>query len=566
MPQLFGFILLICSIAAHANDIAPEPASALTLKQATTASKAMVVTANPYATHVATRILEQGGNAMDAAVAAQLTLAIVEPQASGIGGGGFLLYWDAAAKKLHSYDGRETAPSSAKPDDFLINGKPMSFMQAVKSERAIGVPGLLDMLWMAHQNHSNDSENRWAESLALAESIAGKGFNLSQRLHDSIAYAARFNPSDEFKKLYFKDGKPYPVGEVFRNPNLSGFLRELRQGYTGHVRSKTARDLHLGVAKNRLSIADYKDYVAIERSPICGHYRDYKICSMPPPSSGGSTLLQSLKLLEGFELKTAYDPHEMHLILEAQKLAFADRNHYIADPDFIDIPLQAMLADDYVAQRRPLINPSQASAVPYVAGKLKAAQGVDNSYDAPSTTHLSIVDAQGNAVSLTSSVEHSFGSSIISPTHGIVMNNQLTDFAFTPEADGLPVANRMEAYKRPRSSMSPTMVFDKNDKLLMVLGSPGGSGIIGYVLKTLIAVLDWKLPLQEAINRPHFLQKNKGHAVIEATLPHQSELEALGHRLKTKPLTSGIHAIMIQEDGSLTGAADPRREGTAQGF
>lgn len=552
-----------CALTQSNDDIAPEPASPLSQKQAVTGNHAMVVTANPYATDVATAILRQGGNALDAAIAAQMVLGLVEPQSSGIGGGGFLLYWNAAKQKLHSYDGRETAPSTASPTDFLHTGKPLPFMQAVKSSKAVGIPALIPMLGMAHQHHGKKA---WSRIMAPAAKLAAEGFIVSPRLHQSLHYAAKFPMNEGFKALYFRDGAPVTIGETLRNPAYAHFLQtRLSQGASQFTTHKTALELHKAIAPERLSVDDFMDYAPKKRAPICANYRNYKICGMAPPSSGGSTVLQTLKLLEPFALNDAYASDEIHLILEAMKLAFADRNHYIADPDFVEVPLHAILSDSYLKQRRQFINPHAASTTPFTAGNL-GERGQDNSYDSPSTTHLSIVDAQGNAVSLTSSVEHGFGSSIVSEPHGFVMNNQLTDFAFVPEVDGKAVANRMQPKKRPRSSMSPTMVFDKNGKLLMVIGSPGGSSIIGYVLKTLIAVLDWNMPLQAAIDAPNFVQKNREHATIETGFSNPEALEKMGHRLKQGAMTSGIHAIMRTEDGQWIGAADPRREGKAYGY
>ncbi len=561
MKRLVLLLAVFWGFAATANDIAPEPATPIITKKAVSNHKAMVVTANPYATDIATSVLKNGGNAMDAALAAQFVLSIVEPQSSGLGGGGFLLHWDAETKQLRSYDGRETAPSTAKPDDFLQkNGSPMSFLKAVKSKEAIGIPGLLDMLWMAHQNHGNLS---WGYILQYPEKLARNGFKVSSRLHKSIQYAAKFNPSDAFKTIYYQKGKPYPKGATLKNLKQASFIRLLRAGYRKSLRSRVAAELNSYTDLKRLPYKDFKNYQAKERKPLCGSYRDYKICSMAPPSSGGLAILQTLKLLEPFELQTAYDPQEIHLILEAQKLAFADRNHFVADPDFVKIPIDDLLSNLYLSSRSMMIDLEKTNSSPAHPGSF--VHGPDHSHDAPSTTHLSIIDKHGNAVSLTSSVEHSFGSSIVSEAHGIVMNNQLTDFSFVPEAEGKPIANRMEAGKRPRSSMSPTMVF-KDDKLHMVLGSPGGSSIIGYVLKTLIAVLDWNMPLQEAINAPNFLHKNKGIAHIEKGFKQNDDLKIFGHKLKTSNHTSGVSAILVQEDGRLEGATDPRREGKARGF
>ncbi len=558
---LFG---LLCS-RAMASDIAPEPESDWIEKTSFKAQSYIAVTADARATAAATSILHQGGSAIDAAIAAQMVLNLVEPQSSGIGGGGFLLYYDVSTDTLTSFDGRETAPAAADPEMFLDkHGKPFDFMKAVRSGNAVGTPGLLAMLELAHDQYGILN---WSALFDHAIHLAKEGFVVSPRLHDAIVYAQKSDTSSAFNTLYL-DGKggAIPVGKFLRNAELADTFRDIqKKGADAFYRGERAERIEQAVRAHdgTLSTYDLEGYPPIERLPVCGDYRDNTICGMDAPSSGGITLLSTLGMLEYSELTSPYDAAELHLILEAQKRAFADRNRYITDPAFSEGMIsEALLDERYLKKRaKEITSIASGKAKP---GEFDIAWGADASFDAPATTHISIVDSEGNVASLTSSVEHSFGSGIV--VDGFVLNNQLTDFSFTPEEGGKPVANAVAPEKRPRSSMTPTIVFGKNGKVRYVLGSPGGHSITPYVTKTLIALIDWQMRPQAAVNAPHFMHKNGVAAEIEeGNEPLAEALREMGHNVTVKPFSSGVNLIAIEADGRLIGAADPRREGSAMG-
>lgn len=541
----------------------PEPASAWLPKDAAYGESYMAVTAHPLATEAAIEMLEQGGSAVDAAIAAQLMLGLVEPQSSGIGGGGFMLHYDARTADIISYDGRETAPAAATPDRFLdAEGNPMPFMEAVRSPKAVGVPGLVAMLGHAHKKHG---KLPWAELFKPAIAYAEGGFRVSPRMYNAIADAITHDVSDSFRGVYLNSlGQPRPTDTIFTNPDYAQSLKVLAKNGAKHFYTRAfAQPIidALHAQGGDMVLDDIRTYKPLERPVACGQYRTHTVCAMDAPSSG-LTLLQTLGVLEHFSLDHPNDTAHIHTVLEAQKRAFADRNHYIADPAFTQVPYALMLSPRYLKLRADEITDKASPKAE--AGEFSALYGMDNSVDMPSTSHISILDADGNAVSLTSSVEHNFGSSIV--VGGFVLNNQLTDFAFSPTDEaGKPVANAVAAGKRPRSSMVPTMVFSKNGNLQAILGSPGGSSIIPYVTKTLIALIDWKYPLQAALNAPHFMHKNGDAVLLESDTSLASPLRALGHVVEERPMSSGLHAIMIDSDGNIVGAADPRREGVARG-
>lgn len=547
-------------------EVQPEPASKKTSQQQVMSDKYMVVTAHELASKAAANIIEKGGNAIDAAVAAQMVLAVVEPQSSGIGGGGFLLYYDKSQDEIISFDGRETAPANAKPNMFLTNdGKAMSFMEAVKSGKSVGVPGLLKMLQMAHNEYGDE---KWQALFNDAINIAKNGFPISNRLHDSIKYANNFAKSNDFSKLYFdSNNQPLQKKHLLINKYLARVLKVIsKQDANFFYDSKLTDKIVKEARKNGsvLTRQDFKNYQAIKREAVCSNYRDYKVCGMGLPSSGGITTLQTLKILENFNLGKTFNINALHKILEAQKLSFADRNQYLADSDFVEVPrLDLLLDKNYTKKRTSLINPFKASKNKAKAGNFDIINGIDNSFDAPSTTHISIVDKQGNAVSLTSSVEHSFGSGLV--VSGFVLNNQLTDFAFQPIENGKLVANRVQGNKRPRSSMSPTIIFDKNGNLHSIIGSPGGSSIIAYVTKTIIALLDWNMNLKQATDLPNFMNKNSQSTIEIGNNNIAKNLQrSYRHKIVFKETTSGINSILIN-NGKLIGYSDPRREGKAVG-
>jgi gamma-glutamyltranspeptidase/glutathione hydrolase len=531
-------------------------------------AQAMVATANPLATRAGVAILEAGGSAIDAAIAAQLVLGLVEPQSSGIGGGAFLLHWNPASDETIAYDGRETAPLAATGDQFLTDDdEPMGFWDAVPGGLSVGVPGTLRMLELAHAAHGALA---WARLFEPAIALAEEGFQVSPRLHALIA-RDRLLPKFPATAAYFytPSGQPLPVGTVLRNPAYAETLRRIAaEGavafYEGDIAAAIAEAVRSApVNPGRMTEADLAAYRAVAREPVCGAYLEWRICGMPPPTSGGVAVLQMLGVLEPHDLGAGgpNDARTLHLLAEAGKLAFADRNAFLADPDFVEVPVEALLDPDYLKARAGLIREETAMA--------EAAPGIENrngtwvQVDPPSTSHLSVVDGAGRAVSMTSSIENAFGSRLM--VRGFLLNNQLTDFSFRPEVDGRAVANRVEPGKRPRSSMSPTLVFDDAGALHLVVGSPGGSRIIGYVVRAVTGVLDHGLDAQAAVELPHAVNRN-GPTDLEADTAAAEAapaLEALGHTVRLTSMTSGLHAILVAPDGSLLGGADPRREGTA---
>ncbi|NBV05960.1 MAG: gamma-glutamyltransferase [Proteobacteria bacterium] len=548
-----------------------EPASNFRKLKSVSADKYMIVTADEAASKAGAEILKKGGSAVDAVIAAQLVLNVVEPQSSGIGGGGFLLYYDAKTKKTSYLNGRETAPEKAYAKMLLDKeGNPRQFEEVVQGGLSVATPGALKIMQEAHEKYG---KLKWKELFEPAIKLARDGFIVSNRLHtlaDHISYLKNF---DEAAKIYLKsDGTAYQVGEVIKNPKLAKTLQTLAiEGITPFYSGKIANDIvhtvqHSKINPGILSLNDLKNYHSHQGDLICASYRiKYKICSMPLPSSGGVTLLQILGILENFDLAKLkpQSPEALHLIIEATRLAYADRNEYLADVS--GVPLEKMLDKKYLKSRSALIKRNQA--LPKVAaGKFALARQnfiVNNkTVELPSTTHLSVVDEEGNAVSFTSSIEYFFGSALI--VDGFLLNNQMTDFSFLPEINGKKVANAIEPNKQPRSSMTPVFVFDKNDKLLMVVGSPGGPRIIQYSLRTILDYLDWKIDIQKAISMPNFVVLND---VVElekdtAIVKLEPGLKKLGHQVTVKELTSGIHAITIKNK-KLTGGADPRRDGVA---
>ncbi len=531
----------------------------------------MAVTANTHATDAAVEILRLGGTAADAAIAAQLVLNLVEPQSSGLGGGGFLLYHDVRQNRLHAYDGRETAPAAARPERFLgTDGKPLPFYEAAVGGRSVGVPGLPALLDRVYRNHGR---TLWPRLFAPALRLAVEGFPLSPRLHKLLAEDRFLRDDPAARRLYYDaDGHPKPVGTKIVNREFGFTLLALAQHGTKYFyEGPIARDIAEAVrghARNPGDLAevDLAGYKVIEREPVCGErLGGHRVCGMPPPSSGGLAVLQILTFAEAAAGQAPLSPDSVHRFAEAGRLAFADRARYLADPAFVDVPVMALLEPAYLAARTRLIRP-EASMGRAAAGEVKdrLSLGEDASLELPATTHLAIVDAEGNAVSLTSSIEAAFGSRIM--VRGFLLNNQLTDFSFRPAEDGKPVANRVEPGKRPLSSMSPTLVYDPAGRITAVLGSPGGSRIINYVAKTAMALLAWKRSPAEAVALPHFGSRNGPTELERGTSAEalRPALEQRGHEVAVNDMTSGLSVILRQVDEWI-GAADPRREGTARG-
>ena len=572
---VLAFLALSCPLAA-AQDAPPEVSTGWTSKSPVTAKHWMVVAANPLAVEAGSRILKQGGSAVDAAIAVQLVLGLVEPQSSGLGGGAFMLVHDGKAGRLVAYDGRETAPAAATPDRFMQDGKPMTFFAAVVGGKAVGVPGVVRLLEAAHRRHGR---LKWAALFAPAIALAERGFAVSPRLHALIAAERHLTQPRAHAYFYTVEGKPLPVGTMLVNPAYAATLRRIAEGgadafYGGDI----ARDI-VATANGHptnpgdLTLADLAGYEVKVRDAVCGTYRSYRVCGMPLPSSGGLTVLQMLKILEPFDLR-AMGPASfwsVHYVSEAGRLAFADRGVYMADPAFFTPP-EGLLDDAYLRSRSALIRPDASMGV---AGpgtppeKLPASQrvalGRDNALDVPSTSHLSIVDKYGNAVAMTTTIESGFGSRLMTQG-GFLLNNELTDFSFAPTENGKPVANRVEAGKRPRSSMAPTIVYDRFGRVAIVAGSPGGSAIINYVAKTLVAIIDWDLDPQAAVALPNFGSRN-GPTELERNTPIvtlETRLKALGAPVWITDHTSGLHVIRRTGNGWV-GGADPRREGIARG-
>ena len=572
---LFAVLLTVPSVSAQNTRSAPETATGVAAKLLAVAKQHMVSAANPYAAEAGLEVLRAGGSAVDAAIAVQLVLNLVEPQSSGIGGGAFLLHWDAATSSLKAYDGRETAPASAGPDRFLVDGKPMPFIKAARSGLSVGVPGLVRLLATVHRTHGRLP---WEQLFEPAIHLAENGFDVSPRLHFMLRWQGAESFVSAARHYFFtRTGNAWPIGHVLKNPEFAATLRRIAaEGADGFYQGPTAAAIVDAVtdapsAPGGMTLQDLANYEIKEREPLCITYRERTICSIGSPSSGGTTVAQTLKLLEPFDLgqgpDAAMTTRALHLISEAEKLAFADRNRYIADPAFVDIP-HGLLDPGYLDERRALIEPLSAMRRPNPGqppGLGKQSFGLDATRENVGTSHISIVDRDGNAVSMTTTIEGAFGSHIWAA--GFLLNNELTDFSFRPaDAQGRPIANRVEAGKRPRSSMAPTIVFNKDGEVEAVLGSPGGSRIILYVVKSLIALIDWGMDAQQAADLLNF--GNRGGA-FEIELDGDAvwtalKLRSLGHRIAPALMNSGVH-IIVNHDGQLQGGADARREGMALG-
>ncbi|WP_224826454.1 gamma-glutamyltransferase [Cognatishimia sp. MH4019] len=565
-------------VAQEAADaVAPEAATALEAKAAgapVTSDNWMVAAANPLAVQAGARVLREGGSAADAMVAVQAVLGLVEPQSSGLGGGAFLVWYDAETGELTTLDGRETAPMAATPTLFQDeNGEPLKFFDAVVGGLSVGTPGTPALMEAAHERWGTSD---WAGLFDEAIALASDGFAVSPRLAGLVARdAERLGRFPATAAYFLPEGVPIAEGATLVNAPYAETLRALASNgagvfYEGAIAEGIVEAVQSAEGNpGVLALNDLSNYTVKERAPVCVTYRAHDVCGMGPPSSGALTVGQILGMLEGYDLAElgAENPESWRLIGDASRLAFADRGRYMADSDFVPMPTEGLVDPDYLANRGALL--SGDDALPEVSPGSPAFDHAllfadDISLELPSTSHISIVDAQGNALSMTTTIENGFGSRLMAPG-GFLLNNELTDFSFRTHTDGVPIANRVEPGKRPRSSMSPTIVM-QDGAPVMVVGSPGGSRIIGYVAKTIIAHLDWGMDVQAAVSMPHLVNRFGTYDVEEGTSAEAlaEPLTALGYEVNARALTSGLHAIAIGADG-LEGGADPRREGIAIG-
>jgi len=555
------------------EDREPEAATGLNKQQDVMTKKFMVAAANPYASQAGYNVLAKGGSAIDAAIAVQLVLTLVEPQSSGIGGGAFILHWDKNKKQLTTFDGRETAPENASSDLFIDEaGNAVSWINAVVGGRSVGTPGVLSALQKAHQQYGKLA---WHELFVDAITLAENGFKVSPRLAKlvDLAYNPGVKQLPEIRAYFYPNGEAIKAGDTLKNPKLANVYKSIaKEGisifYQGWIAKKMVHKVqHAAIEPGLLTLKDLANYKTNQVDAVCGEYRSYNVCGMAPPSSGGIAVIQILGLLKDFDLskQTPNSVEALHLFTQSSKLAFADREKYIADPSFSNIPVEGLITPSYLTSRAKLIDPTKDMGKANAGKPLGYSDfGSDNAIERPSTSHISIIDAAGNAISMTTSVEMAFGSALM--VEGFILNNQLTDFSLSPKQAGKWVANRVEPFKRPRSSMAPTMVFDSNNQLKLVLGSPGGSRIIDYVAQTIIGILDWNLSPQQAINLPKITNRNDVTTLEKSTILENlaPKFKQKGHEVVVRDLNSGLHVIEVTDQG-LIGGADPRREGKVLG-
>ena len=571
-----SFLLALPAYAQTATEaVAPEGATGLATEATApvTSDTWMVAAANPLAVEAGADVLRAGGSAADAMIAVQAVLGLVEPQSSGLGGGAFLVWYDAASGEITTLDGRETAPMAATPTLFQDEtGAPLGFFDAVVGGLSVGTPGTPMLLEEAHRRWGTAN---WSGLFDAAITLADEGFPTSLRLAMLVTEdAERLATSDATAAYFLPNGQPLQKGETLRNPAYADTLRAMAADgaaafYSGEIAEGIVAAVRDAALPGLLSLDDLSAYQVKERDAVCAPYRGAEVCGMGPPSSGGLTVGQILGMLEPYDI-AAMGPDSAEawrLIGDASRLAFADRGRYMADSDFVPVPTAGLLNPAYLAERATLLQgddslPEVSAGTPPWDHAMLLAD--DRSIELPSTSQISIVDAAGNALSMTTTIENGFGSRVMAPG-GFLLNNELTDFSFATQDDGVPIANRVEPGKRPRSSMAPTIVL-RDGAPILVVGSPGGSRIIGYVAKTIVAYMDWGMDVQAAVAMPHLVNRFGTYDVEAGTSAEDltEPLTALGYEVNARDLNSGLHAIALDENG-LSGGADPRREGIAIG-
>ena len=565
-------LALLAPVAACAESI-PLAAPAAKPAVASTTAKGMVAAANPLAVEAGLRVLRDGGSAVDAAVAIQAVLSLVEPQSSGLGGGAFMVFYDAKTGKVTAYDGREKAPSGAGPDMFMgADGKPLPFVTALLSGRSTGVPGAVAMLAHAQKAHG---KSPWNTLFKDAETLAANGFTVSPRLAGMInGRSPQAGQPDAIKYFTKPDGTRYQAGDLLKNPAYAETVRRIAaEGpsalYEGPIAQAIVDRVHEGELPGSISLEDLKSYKPREAAALCRPWKVYQVC-VPNPQSSGLAVIQALQMLEHTDIgkRGPTDPVAWTQLAQAERVMYADRDRYVGDPDFVTVPVAGLLDPKYVAQRAKLITDTAGAPPPFGHPKGAPKVGVDLTQEPGGTTHLVVADPQGNVVSMTTTVESVFGNGRM--VGGFFLNNQLTDFSFTPtEKDGAQAANAIAAGKRPRSSMAPLIVLDKKGKFVAAVGSPGGNAILSYNLKAMVGLFYWGLNMQEAVSLPNLVARGEnfsgdadrfGPAMLEA-------LNARGVKVRVGQLeTSGLHGVIVRPNGVLEGGADPRREGVAKGL
>ncbi len=555
-----------CNLLSRDKAVAIAPPAASEPTAATAAQK-FVVTANPIASDAGMAVLRRGGSAVDAAIAVQAMLSLVEPQSSGVGGGAFLTYYNAKTGKVEVYDGRETAPAGATPTMLMgSDGKPLPFGEAVLSGRATGVPGAVRMLGQAHADHGTLA---WADLFDDAERTARKGFRISPRLGRFLGGKSPQLAAPDVRRYFRgKGGALVGAGDTVRNGDYADFLRRLaKQGpdalYAGETARRIVARTTEGALPGKMTLADLAAYRAVKRDPLCASWKAYIVCTPPPPSSGVG-LLELLGILGRTDIdkRGPNDPQSWYLFAEASRLMYADRDLYVGDPKFVNVPVAGLLAPAYIGERARLIGatagPAPAAGVP--AGTVTA--GADTTREPAGTSHFIVGDAAGNVVSMTTTVESFFGTGRM--VDGFFLNNQMTDFAFLPtDAQGRAAANAVAPGKRPRSSMTPLVMIDRQGKFAGALGSAGGNAILAYVGKSLIGAVEWKLPMQQALALPNLVARGDGFQgeVTKFSPEILNALAAKGGRLQPgQGEDSGLHGVIVR-DGKIDGGFDPRREG-----